>query len=353
MLLDAQQTANRLLRFPVATTGLRGMTFMASLFLSRDFTANKGALCNAFSQAGHTLRHFTALHDFTTAVNMIDDRMDHNDPSWILRAGEAHYGLTPSPLFLSTATCPREFTFAFNAIVNEGLTDRNNAMAHNNILAVHTHKKAQIDAAFRQAPTRDLREKLTEENFIITESYASFVFRCLAHSMIPQEDLNHLTHADVVEKLPEIARISRVGQIMDDIRDLLIDLEIELFDGVPTSNWLALQMVKNGEFLDGRDRFNPVMQYVLKRTARFEADTNPPAFVKDALERGRAEVDTLLEGVGSPASRAIQYAFFDNTVAEGLKSSLHNDVIRKDRKRDKEIRTLQQKYASQPDCALV
>ena len=48
MLLDAQQTANRLLRFPVATTGLRGMTFMASLFLSRDFTAHKGALCNAF-----------------------------------------------------------------------------------------------------------------------------------------------------------------------------------------------------------------------------------------------------------------------------------------------------------------
>lgn len=340
------------LRIPVSKTGLRGATFMASLFLSKDLTGNTDALKSAFTNAARTTLNFGALHDLTTAVNMIDERMDSSEPDWILNAGTPHYGITPSPIFRNPEICPREFTLSFNRLVSLGMTDRLTGIAYNNILAVHSHRKAKADKDFRASPSLPQRQALCEENLKITEAYTIYIYKCLIGYMPDHEKTGHLSHQDAVGSMPEIAKIARLGQIFDDIRDLLIDMDVEKKCGVPTSNWLALKIAEDGNLLYAAHDDSCMSGYIRHREDTAPETTDIPEFVRTALNRGRKEIEELIGDIQSPLSRAILRAFIDNTINEGLKSSNHPDVLEKAKRRQTEVAALRLKYADSPDCVM-
>ena len=335
----------RLLAFPVATTGLRGVTFLSTMLLNTDLFRHMGRIAGTFNGLARTVRYFRPAHDFSIAVNMIDDRMDTTPPEWLLQLPAPQHGTVPSAFLTDPQTIPREFTFALNALIEQGIAPRDAAIAYCNILAIHSRQRAVWDKAFRENPTPDNRQRMADENTAITEAYTIFFMRCLTGNWQKSTDYSVLTYHDVVREMPETALISGIGQVTDDLRDFLVDMEGEFIDGIPTPNWLACQM---GE----ESRTDEMRQYVARQSGKFVADTNPPIFVQDAIQSGLPKLATLIDQLPRAGQRATMWAFINNTLKEGFKSSFHPDVIDKDIRRANEKQTLIKKYAGMPDCVL-
>lgn len=324
---------------------------LSTFFLTSDFAKSAGN--NTALAAIHTLQgmaHLEKIHDLTTAVNIIDDRIDSSPPDWILNAGHPRLGTTPSPIFLSEATCPREFTYAFNEVVRIGLTPHDVGIAFNNILATGSYERAICVANFRENPSVENRKALHEANIRITEAYSIFIFRCLTKAISTPDHLDTLSHKDVVKYMPEVAQISAILQIFDDMRDILIDMEVEVLDGIPTSNWITLKMAENGDLTKGTDEEKSVKDYVRERSQYCEEDKNPPSFLRRAFDKTEIEVSKKIADVSSVAARGILYASLDTFLNSGLKSSFHHDMIFKDEKRKAEKAQLAIKCASNRNC---
>src|SRR3990167_5510685 len=328
-------------------TGLRGALMIGTLFLTDDFkrSANNNSL-RAITNTFLSALHHQDVHDLTTAVNMIDDRVDSSPPDWILKIGKPHLGIAPSSFLTSEETCPKEFTHAFNKAVHSGLTQRDVGNAFNNILAYELFKRAKCDENFRANPSLENRQALHDANMRISEVYTIFIFRCLTKSKTVPANIEYLNYADAVNHMPEIAHISGILQIFDDVRDVLIDMEAEIQKGVPTSNWLVLKMSENGDYTTKHsDKDAIVTNYVERLSQQQEVDMTPPQFIKAALKRTEHEVSAMIADVEKPITRTILSIILDVVLNSGLRSSSNPDVIEKQKRREAEFLALKLKYA--------
>jgi hypothetical protein len=332
-------------------TGWRGATALCSLIFTSDFKKSSGSnLLMSGVSTLKSMRHIREIHDLTTAVNMIDDRMDTNPPEWILNAGLPCLGTTPSPIFLSDTTCPREFTHAFNTVVRAGLTRRDVGIAFNNILAYHSYERAQADYNFRQNPTLENRRAILDSNMRLAEAYTVFIFRCLTGAKTIPSNLDTFSYKDAVAHMPEVAYISYILQIFDDMRDVMVDLEAEILDGIPSSNWLAVKMSENNDFTTGGYKDEDVKRYVQERHLCTEGDSSPPNFIMRALERTAIEVTPMIKDVSTAASRAILSAMLDHLLHSAIKSSINEEMLNQQNKSQQEKEALALKYANTPNC---
>ncbi len=328
-------------------TGLRGALMIGTLFLTDDFrrSANNNSL-NAIASTFLSAMSHQNVHDLTTAVNMIDDRVDSSPPDWILKIGEPCLGIIPSSFLTSDESCPKEFTHAFNKAVHSGLTRRDVGNAFNNILAYELFKRAKYDENFRTNPNLENRQALHDANMRITAAYTIFIFRCLTKSRTVPANLENLNYADAVNHMPEIAHISGILQIFDDVRDVLIDMEAEIQKGVPTSNWLVLKMSENGDYTTNHPEKDAIIiNYVERLSMQQEPDMTPPQFIKAALKKTEHEVSAMIADVERPIARTILSIILDILLNSGLKSSSNPEVKEKQQRREAEFLALKLKYA--------
>lgn len=316
-----QKAADMALQKPLATHGVRARLFAASAFLSGDFRApcNKlGSIFNAVSLAPERLKHLKTL---IMAAKKIDDTVDAMKPDDILSAGEAPLGTAISPFINNKNVCPPAYLQALEKLIEMGAISADEGISVSNYLAAQIRRRAEAEIRFNVTLNPSEREIMTETNMRLSAAYASFLFRCLLGN---QKEVVIHSDADydvLTERYPQLTIVLRLGQMVEDLRDLLIDMSAELQHSIRSPNWIITHAVNDGNYLNADGAMHtPLASFV----AEFEKVRQPASFkqlpvsLQRTIERAYTEYAQTLSPVCSPLLRTFFHSFWRNSLSQGF-----------------------------------
>jgi hypothetical protein len=332
LLIHNKTLAEKLLSIPISKSGWRGLTFMAGLFLSGDYLKQRGSLVATFARTAQTLTHYGDIHDFTSAVNRIDDILDSSFGEDILAAGKAEQAPDFCEFLKNPDICPASYFTCLDRLVDLGLTDKQTAIAFSNLFAVMMQTRAVHEIRARHNDAPESRLEMSRLTLGVTEAYTIFVYRCFNHFNHNYNDLPNFDHRQATSPYPDVTRLARLGQIIDDIRDLIPDMQSEIETGIATPNWLAAQLASRDQLTDKKGVLLPrIREFIDENKDRAEPVSigEWPLPVYGCVESAENYFQREIKKIRGVASRCIITNYFYISVNEGLKSATHPDIVAK------------------------
>ncbi len=346
--LDKPSLLEKALKYPVSKTGLRGITAMCAMYFSKDYMGQGIHLVSAFARTAKSALSAQSLHDYTTSVSMIDDFLDTTPGEVILSTGkEAVQGPDFCDFLQMSDLNPDIYMKALNNLIDLGMIDKMPAVAFSNIFAMLALRRAQQEIEVRSTQAPEGRMQLFETNKLLSQVYAVFVFRCMNRQKTLPTDSVYLTPQEALQPFPEITKLAGLMQVVDDIRDLLIDLEAEIKTGVISPNAIAAFMPLKASLSSVSEANDDVRRFIEQRSTFCDAIPiyESPDVIRHAFNGMHQQFMAGCAQISNTLSRSILCAMYRNTLAEGLKSSAHPSHQGKVQKRHSEIAAVKAKYA--------
>lgn len=309
---------DRALAWPIATAGWRGKTFAMAYALSSDFNPLQvGALASFWNS-----RHIVGR--LMRAIDKIDDRVDAADPHVVSLADFSRDENGVSNFLHDRRFVPREYLSLCKKLDEAGVVPYDESIAYSNIFCDLLQERAFHQLIIQKGHDVGLREDIMQGNLTLASVYGCYVFGMINRT---KEAASKEISIENLQKIyPEIYHINHSAQMLDDLRDIMIDLEDEVKTGVVSPNAIlsrALLTHSNREEIYGFVREG-------QEREEFPANTIPAGLKNGIASVGRDFYVDMLH-VRSAGSRAILESFWRNTAAETIKTSRHPEVQRKAR----------------------
>jgi hypothetical protein len=328
--LYRQQTLlDELMAGSFARAPTRKLAFMATLFLTPEYLRQRGSLVAAFSRTAYAVKHLDAVTDFTESVNRIDDVIDTMPGRDITKLGQVERGTRLCDFLKNSKLDPDDYLGKLEKLIALGLTDRGTAIAFSNLYAEKLYARGALEPIARNATLFKTREQMAAHNIAVTQLYAVFIYRCFNKCRDDYKDADSLTYDTALHPYPNIAKIALLGQVMDDLRDLFIDMKSEMDTGIAAPNFVMAQLSAHGHLGDKNGRLNPDLRRFVAWSGERAVIPHQewPLSIQSCVEKSVIPIfEANARGVKSAPSRAILRSYLHNTIFEGMRTHHHSEM---------------------------
>lgn len=259
------------------------------------------------------------VYNLVKITEQIDDAVDSTPPAKVASA-DFSIGQNGVCRFLENRDyVPAEYLENLNKLVNVGVITNDAAIGYSNLFCLMLKDRANVQVELEKDSSPELRLAMAKKNL----EFAS-VFGCLFFGLSKPMAEGYfaarggVTFDSVREAYPNVYVINALGQMLDDMRDLMIDLNEEVETSAVSPNiFLANAMTTpdaNAEILTfQRNVFSSGVDQVYAAQL--------PAPLRRSFDIVGAEFSNRVENVQSAISRAVLGTFWRNTSTEGFKTS--------------------------------
>ncbi len=312
----------RALAWPIARPGYRGATFAATFMMSPDFLSFQRTPLLSFMKARELVL------DMTKITKKIDDAIDTEDPKVIAAADFLKDDDGVCNFLKNRKYVPACFLQTMDLLSGHGLISKDVGIGYSNLFCEMVHDRAKIQCQLAENPDPDIRLDMAQKNL----EFAS-IFGCFFFGMIKplKADISHPTEirpSMVKSAYPDIYSINALGQILDDLRDIMIDWDDEATHNRVSPNIFLAHALQTPEDYNS-------LHLLQAQIRRHKIESIQPKHFPDSLKNSFSGVGELFfahaSHVSGWMSRTIVESFWYNTAAEGINTSFHERVRSRDR----------------------
>lgn len=305
---------DKVLAWPIAHAGFRALTFASAYATSSDF--------HPVTQSG--LRpFFSGIKDARQLIkitDVIDDNIDNTDIEVLTKADFSLDENGANRFLRDQRYVPQAFWSTLELLDAKGIVEYDVAIGYSNIFCDYVRERAERQMSLETSPDTGLRRHMADANIDFAGLFGSFFFGLVQP---PQRSLrDSVSYGTVKSAYPEVFEINRAGQILDDLRDLILDIEDEAKGGQVSPN-IILSRVPDV------DRMR-VKEFSVMATGRTSIPVSEmPVPLQKAVNIVEREFGEIVQNIHSRLSRNIMESFWRNTIAEDIPTSQHPHVIKK------------------------
>ena len=304
------------LAWPIAHAGFRGMTFAAAFASSSDFHPLTHSGIAPFVTAFGDVRRLIKICD------VIDDQVDNADPEIAAAADFSRDQDGVSRFLHDTRFVPAQYISVLRNLHDKGVVDFDVAIGYSNAFCDFVKHRAGMQANFAASGyTLEERKEMMEENINFAGLFGSFFFGLVQP---PSSPLNEgVSHESVSRAYPEVYQINRLGQMLDDLRDLLIDIHDEMKTGHVSPNAIMASA-------RGIQDSHEILRFMeTRKNSRSVAVTALPNSLQEGVRDIQDRFFSDVSSIHSRTARNILESFWRNTVREEIATLNHPRVLKK------------------------
>ncbi len=305
---------------PIATKGWRSAAFVSSYLLSPDFFPLPVSTFSTF------WGNRQMVYNLAKITKEIDDAVDGMPPS---KVAAEDFSIGPNGLcrFLeNTNYVPTAYMENMNRLVDVGVITKDASIGYSNLFCLMIKDRADVQVALEKTASPEVRLAMATNNL----RFAS-VFGCLFFGLSKPmaegyfAERGGVTFDSVREAYPNIYTINALGQMLDDMRDVIIDLNEEVETLTVSPNiFLANAMTTP----DARAEILSFQRDVSLSGAKEVHMGDLPRPLKKSFDTVGAQFANGVDEVRSAVSRVILGTFWRNTSSEGFKTSAALQLVR-------------------------
>ncbi len=194
-------------------------------------------------QLKDSLSSFRVLKEMRTSFNAIDDYLDNQSHEQLM-AKEVSLGSKPSPMLQEVMAVPGENLF--QKLVDSGLITMPELMAFGNLLCHSLKEEARQGYLFLQNHDVSHRLKMAELHLQVDCIYFGLIAHFFKKNPLITAAVENLSFEDLKEAYPRVIMAARAEQILDDLKDWIVDFKEEE-PGIKVSpNFFLAQMEDAG-----------------------------------------------------------------------------------------------------------
>lgn len=315
--------------------------FVAALLTANDAGDNGASPLQIMRQMIKLRGNKDLMFSMFHLVKKIDDIVDEMDPDQRLALGEAREGNTPCEFIRNGDVCMPAYDKAMRGMAQAGVLSYEEEVAFSNVYAVLIREGARASKVYQETGAARSRQIITEANHRLAEVLGVHILQhCVAEERTKQlAQERGLQYGDIPRLFPKAARLGRMAEYIDDMRDVLIDLEHEAETGITAPNIVLCKLFERGELYDQDGALTRGMQNFLlahRNNPEIVPVDQYPQCLKDVIDGLREEYRTHAFKLG-PMHRDLMLTWWRVTEAEGLRSSAHPDVVYKRERNAREV----------------
>ncbi|MBL4804448.1 MAG: hypothetical protein JKY71_06240 [Alphaproteobacteria bacterium] len=315
--------------------------FVAALVTANDAGANGTSPIHILSQMRKLHSNKDLMFSLFHLVKKIDDIVDEMDPDRRLGLGEAREGNTPCEFISNGEVCMPQYDIAMRKISQAGVLSYEEEVAFSNVYAVLIREGARASKLYQQTGDAQARRRITEANHRLAEVLGVHILQhCVATEAV--RDLakeRGLLYGDICKHFPKAAKLSRMAEYIDDMRDVFIDLEHEIDTGIVAPNIVLCRLDERGALYDEQGELQrEIREFVAanKQNPHVISYDAYPQSLRDTIDDLRNEYREHAFSLG-PIHRDLMLTWWRVTEKEGLRSSANPDVVYKAQRNAAEV----------------
>lgn len=303
---------------PIATSRGRAGAFIAGFLLTPEFLQTSPVtLANFFSQ-----RHL--ISDMNRITKKIDNAVDSTPPSEIATADFSIDEQGLSRFLGNKKYIPAAYMETINHMVDAGLIAQDAATGYSNFFCEKIKARADLQTALALSDDPLLRHSMASRNLDFGAVFGTFFFGF--SKPVPDGyflSKGGVSFESVRAAYPSIYTLCYLGQVLDDMRDILVDLEDEIKNNVINPNiFLANAMSTSQGVAEMHSFYNDValLPHAID-AAQF------PASLRESFDTMSQIFSESVTRVDGAITRAILETFWVNSHLQGFKGATHPDII--------------------------
>ncbi len=327
------------------------MVFAAALFSTNDASNSGLSWWHVGKQTSKMIANRHLMKSLFHLINEIDDIVDGMSADERLAAGDADVGNTMSQFLMNEDVCVPAYHETIKKIGESGLVSYEEEVAFSNLYAVLIREGARAEKQHLLTGSVRSREGVTEANLRLAEVVGVHV---LQHGVANPEVQSlskerGLLYGDIPRIFPDAAALSRLAEMIDDMGDVFVDLENEIKTGIIAPNTVLCKLHARGNLYDNDGNLNPEMAAFYERHKN-DRETilfhQYPEILQEAM--GDLGDDFMSRAATlSPRHRDFLTLWWDVTVEDGLRSTVHPDVVFKAQRHAKDTAKTYESYERQ------
>ena len=306
-------------------------TFAAALYLTGDTLKNGASLYHISKQTMAMLENRKLMSNLFHVIGVIDDIVDGMTPQERLAAGAAIEGNTPCEFLNNQDVCVPAYHRLIQKIADIGLLSYEEEVAFSNLYAVLIHEGAKAELDFLESPSPQNRQKINDANLKLAEIIGIHVMQhCVRDKEITSRArASGLSYDDAMQLFPRAGQLSRLAEVIDDLRDVFIDLLREKQTGIISPNTILTKLYEKGSGYAPNGKLQREMHDFLMRHMN-DPHSIPYEIYPEPLKRAiNAVQDEFFTEAYTlnPIHRDVMITWWRVAQDQGLFSPAHPDVM--------------------------
>lgn len=305
---------------PISTSGGRAKAFIAGFLLSPDFvTTSPLTLANFY-------RHRHLVSAMERITKKIDDAVDTAPPREVLAADFSADENGVSRFLGNRKYVPAAYMATIGRMVDAKLIPRDAAIGYSNFFCETIKNRAGVQVELEASRDPLLRQTMAFKNVNFAALFGTFFFGL--SNPVPE---GHFTAAGGVNcetvrgAYPNIYRVCKGGQMIDDMRDVLLDLKDEMDKDTITPNiFLARAMATE----EGAAEMRAFYRKVASSSPEPIPLTRCPQSLRESFDTIGGVFSDEAGKVKGAITRAILESFWCNSIRQGFMGPSHPEVTK-------------------------
>lgn len=332
----AEKTMKRLTRRQLEFSGNGKPLIIAASLSTGDARRAGVSAIDSITQMRKLREAKVAIKALSSSIRILDNFVDEMPAGQRNELGAAKTGVMPCEMLANLDKRVPSYMAAVEQIAAKGCTTKEEQMAFANLYALFIKEGAKAELDYQRSGNSSDRRRITEANLQLCEVLAcNAVQYCFAvPAIIEKVGEGDLSFDDVRRTFPQVTRMGRLTEILDDMQDILIDAELEVKTGITSANSFICRVHELLESYDAMTKdvllkqFNSFVK-INALNSDVVTENSFPIILKEAIKAEQEEFWKLSLEMSS-THRTFMRAWWSVYLEDGLRSSANPDIIKKE-----------------------